>query len=116
MCIRDSFYFHLQRHARLSVYPLLHQRYQSQYIVTGGPAPVDHKARVLLLSLIHILIPNLLVEGVAHAIAQSDAPKIYVCNIMTQDGETEGYTAADHLEALLAHGEPGLVDLSLIHI
>lgn len=59
------------------------------------------------------MIPNLLVDGVAKAIAQSDAPKIYVCNIMTQDGETEGYTAADHLEALLVHGEPGLLDLCL---
>ena len=64
-------------------------------------------------SLYTSVIPNLLVEGVAHAIAQSDAPKIYVCNIMTQDGETEGYTAADHLEALMVHGEPGLVDLCL---
>ena len=64
-------------------------------------------------SLYTSIIPNLLVEGVAHAIAQSEAPKLYICNIMTQDGETEGYTAADHLEALLAHGEPGLVDLCL---
>ena len=64
-------------------------------------------------SLYTSVIPNLLVEGVAHAIAQAEAPKIYVCNIMTQDGETEGYTAADHLEALMAHGEPGLVDLCL---
>ena len=64
-------------------------------------------------SLYTSVIPNLLVEGVARAIAQSDAPKIYICNIMTQDGETEGYTAADHLEALLVHGAPGLLDLCL---
>ena len=64
-------------------------------------------------SLYTSIIPNLLVEGVARAIARSDAPKLYICNIMTQDGETEGYTAADHLEALLVHGEPGLVDLCL---
>ena len=64
-------------------------------------------------SLYTSVIPNLLVDGVAQAIAQSDAPKIYVCNIMTQEGESEGYTAADHLEALLAHGCPGLVDLCL---
>lgn len=64
-------------------------------------------------SLYTSVIPNLLVEGVAQAVARSDAPKIYICNIMTQDGETEGYTAADHLEALLVHGEPGLVDLCL---
>ena len=64
-------------------------------------------------SLYTSVIPNLLVEGVAQAIARAEAPKIYICNIMTQDGETEGYTAADHLEALLAHGEPGLLDLCL---
>ena len=64
-------------------------------------------------SLYTSIIPNLLVEGVALAIAQSDAPKIYVCNIMTQEGETEGYTAADHVEALLGHGVPGMVDLCL---
>ena len=66
-------------------------------------------------SLYTSVIPNLLVEGVVEAIVQSDVPKIYVCNIMTQDGETEGYTAADHLEALLAHGAPGLVDLCLVN-
>ena len=64
-------------------------------------------------SLYTSVIPNLLVDGVVEAIVRSPAPKIYVCNIMTQEGETEGYTAADHLEALMAHGEPGLVDLCL---
>ena len=64
-------------------------------------------------SLYTSVIPNLLVDGVAEAIANAPAPKIYVCNIMTQEGETEGYTAADHLEALMAHGKPGLVDLCL---
>jgi len=64
-------------------------------------------------SLYTSVIPNLLVEGVARAVAQADAPKIYICNIMTQEGETEGYTAADHLEALLVHGAPGLLDLCL---
>ena len=64
-------------------------------------------------SLYTSVIPNLLVDGVAEAIANAPAPKIYVCNIMTQEGETEGYTAADHLEALMAHGAPGLVDLCL---
>ncbi len=64
-------------------------------------------------SLYTSIIPNLLVEGVTEAIAQSDAMKIYICNIMTQEGETEGYTAADHLEALLTHGQPGMVDICL---
>ena len=64
-------------------------------------------------SLYTSVIPNLLVEGVPQAIAQSDALKIYICNIMTQDGETEGYTAADHVQALMHHGAPGMVDLCL---
>lgn len=64
-------------------------------------------------SLYTSVIPNLLVQGVSEAIRESDALKIYVCNIMTQDGETEGYSAADHLEAILTHGEPGMVDLCL---
>ena len=47
------------------------------------------------------------------AIAAADAQTIYVCNIMTQDGETEGYTAADHLAALLRHGTADMVELCL---
>ena len=64
-------------------------------------------------SLYTSVIPNLLVEGVVEAICRSEALKISVCNIMTQEGETEGYTAADHVDALLSHGAPGLVDLCL---
>lgn len=66
-------------------------------------------------SLYTSIIPNLLVDGVAEAIAASDAQKIYVCNIMTQDGETEGYTAADHLQALLSHSGQKLVDFCLVN-
>ncbi|MBR4098514.1 MAG: YvcK family protein [Clostridium sp.] len=64
-------------------------------------------------SLYTSVIPNLLVDKVAETIAEAAAPKIYVCNIMTQDGETEGYTASDHIEALLAHGVPGMLDVCL---
>ena len=64
-------------------------------------------------SLYTSVIPNLLVGGVADAIRSSRAQTFYICNIMTQDGETEGYTAADHLEALLRHGHEGLIDLCL---
>lgn len=64
-------------------------------------------------SLYTSIIPNLLVAGVADAVRQSKALKIYVCNIMTQDGETEGYTVSDHLTALETHGGKGLVDICL---
>lgn len=64
-------------------------------------------------SLYTSVIPNLLVEGVPQALARTEAMKMYVCNIMTQEGETEGMTAADHVEALIEHGLPGMVDLCL---
>lgn len=51
-------------------------------------------------SLYTSVIPNLLVPQIREAIAQLKAPRIYVCNIMTQQGETEGYTVADHVRAL----------------
>ena len=82
------------------------------------PAALDaiRRAEVILLgpgSLYTSVIPNLLVDGISEAIADSPALKIYVCNIMTQDGETEGMTAQDHLTALLEHGLPRMVDLCL---
>ncbi len=74
------------------------------------------KADIIILgpgSLYTSIIPNLLVDGVSEAIAQSPALTIYICNIMTQEGETEGCTAGDHIEALLTHGTPGILDLCL---
>ncbi|MGB9678475.1 MAG: gluconeogenesis factor YvcK family protein [Thermoanaerobacteraceae bacterium] len=54
-------------------------------------------------SLYTSIIPNLLVDGVADAIERSKALKIYVLNIMTQPGETLGYSAVDHVCALFSH-------------
>lgn len=61
-------------------------------------------------SLYTSIIPNLLVDGVADAIKNSSAVKIYVCNIMTQSGETDGYTVSDHLAAIERHSFEGIVD------
>ena len=66
--------------------------------------------KIFFLAIMCFLLPraaNAATYDLAQAVAQADAPKIYICNIMTQDGETEGYTAADHLEALLVHGARG---------
>jgi uncharacterized cofD-like protein len=54
-------------------------------------------------SLYTSIIPNLLVQGIPDAILDSPARKIYVCNVMTQKGETINYTVADHIDALLSH-------------
>ncbi len=64
-------------------------------------------------SLYTSVIPNLLVDGISEAVCAAKALKIYICNIMTQDGETEGMTASDHVKALLQHSGPHLVDLCL---
>lgn len=74
------------------------------------------RAEVILLgpgSLYTSIIPNLLVEGIAEAVCRSDALKIYVCNLMTQDGETEGMSAAEHIAALQKHGGQDIVDICL---
>ena len=54
-------------------------------------------------SLFTSLIPNLLVRGVAKQMAGSRAARIYICNLMTQPGETTGYSAADHVRAIYDH-------------
>jgi len=54
-------------------------------------------------SLYTSIIPNLLVPELPKAIMQSKATKIYVCNMMTQPGETDGYSVADHIEAINRH-------------
>ena len=62
-------------------------------------------------SLYTSIIPNFLVDGIADAIRRSRAVKALVLNVMTQDGETEGYTASDHVKAILHHAGPNVVDV-----
>lgn len=66
-------------------------------------------------SLYTSIIPNLLVKETCEAIVKSDAVKVYVCNIMTQPGETDGFTASEHLRALLSHSHPKLIDYCLVN-
>lgn len=64
-------------------------------------------------SLYTSVVPNLCVEGVVEAVAATRARVFYICNVMTQEGETEGYSVADHLAAILRHSRPELVDVVL---
>jgi uncharacterized cofD-like protein len=66
-------------------------------------------------SLYTSVIPNLLVPEVRAAIEETRACVVYVCNVMTQAGETDGYTAGDHLEALFRHGLVGAIDIVLVN-
>jgi uncharacterized cofD-like protein len=64
-------------------------------------------------SLYTSVLPVLLIPEIRRAVADADGMRVYVCNVATQVGETEGYDLADHVEALLAHTQPDLVDLVL---
>ena len=67
-------------------------------------------------SLYTSVTPNLLIKEIAHEIAVSKAKKIYVCNIMTQPGETDGYSVTDHINALIKHaGSKKIIDAVLVN-
>jgi uncharacterized cofD-like protein len=66
-------------------------------------------------SLYTSVIPNLIIKGMSETIAKARAFKIYVCNVMTQHGETDGYAASDHLQAIIDHSNKGVLDACLIN-
>lgn len=66
-------------------------------------------------SLYTSILPNLVVSGIPEALAKSNAFKIYVCNVMTQPGETDRFSACDHLKAIIAHTNPQVIDACLIN-
>lgn len=67
-------------------------------------------------SLYTSVIPNLLIREISDEIAKSNAKKIYVCNIMTQPGETDDYKVSDHIKALIKHaGSDKIFDTVLVN-
>jgi uncharacterized cofD-like protein len=66
-------------------------------------------------SLYTSVIPNLLVDGIAEKIAESKAQKVYICNVMTQTGETDSYTAFDHMNALITHTRPDIINYCIVN-
>lgn len=66
-------------------------------------------------SLYTSILPNLLVKDMTNSIRKSSAHKIYVCNVMTQLGETDNYTASDHIRAIYDHVGEGLFDTAIIN-
>ena len=84
------------------------------------PQTLDAIARADIISigpgsLFTSLIPNLLVHGIADAIVDSPATKVYICNLMTQANESLGLTAADHIRALNRHAGQQIFDYALIN-
>lgn len=66
-------------------------------------------------SLYTSIIPNILVPEIRNAIAKADVPRIYICNIMTQPGETEGYSVSDHIREIDRVSKVKLFDAVLVH-
>jgi uncharacterized cofD-like protein len=66
-------------------------------------------------SLFTSLIPNLLVKGISQAILDSNAAKVYICNLMTQANESLGLSAADHIHALNRHAQGQLFDYAVLN-
>ena len=87
-----------------------------EYAYLDPPAPAAtpealealHQAEVIIIgpgSIYTSIIPNLLVPQITEALTQVRAPRIYVCNVMTQPGETDDFTALEHVQAILRHVE-----------
>lgn len=66
-------------------------------------------------SLYTSILPNLIIQDVIEALNQTEAKVVYVCNIMTQNGETDHYSAADHVQAIYHHIGPNTIDSILVH-
>lgn len=67
-------------------------------------------------SLYTSVIPNLLVNNMVGKIYNAPAPKIYISNVMTQPGETDGYTVLDHVRAILKHSRDGFLDYVIANV
>lgn len=77
------------------------------------------EAQIIILgpgSLYTSIIPNLLVKDMSEALKDSEAIKVYVCNIMTQPGETDGYKVSDHIKAIEVHSHNRVFDYCIVNV
>jgi uncharacterized cofD-like protein len=66
-------------------------------------------------SLYTSVIPNMLVEGIPSLLKESKAPVFYVCNLMTQPGETDNYNVSDHVKAIIKHSRDQMIDYVIVN-
>lgn len=104
--------------------PLVNKRVHRVHLEPEDTMPVEsaleaiRDADAVILgpgSLYTSILPNLLVRGVAETLKESQAVKIYICNVMTQPGETDGYSAADHVKAIVDHVGSGVIDYVVVN-
>jgi uncharacterized cofD-like protein len=105
--------------------PEAHGRVKRLFTDPGNCKPLDDvieaikNADLIILgpgSLYTSVIPNLLIKEISKEIAKSKAKKIYVCNIMTQPGETDEYAVSDHINAIVKHADENkIMDAVLVN-
>lgn len=104
--------------------PLAGKEIKRVYLEPSDAAPLNEAllaiadADAILIgpgSLYTSIIPNLLVRGLFSAIARSTAPKIYICNVMTQPGETDGFAASHHVNAMYQHVGGPFLDTIIVN-
>lgn len=84
----------------------------------GEALKAIHKADLIVLgpgSLYTSILPNILTTGIPAAIKNAKAPVAYVCNVMTQPGETDNYTVSDHVNKIVAHLGEGQIDYVIVN-
>jgi uncharacterized cofD-like protein len=86
----------------------------------GTPEAIKaiEEAQIIVLgpgSLYTSIIPNLLIKDISDALVKSQAIKVYVCNAMTQAGETDAYRASNHIKGLIAHSHPRVLDYCILN-
>ncbi|MFO7536615.1 MAG: YvcK family protein [Chloroflexota bacterium] len=88
--------------ANVRAYPPVLQAILQADLIVMGPG-----------SLYTSILPNLLVPDLVEALSRSRAPKLYVCNLAIQPGETDNYTVADHVDTILDHIPTNFLDIVL---
>lgn len=93
-------------------------------LVPGNCKPLDEtideieKADIIVIgpgSLYTSIIPNLLIDDIAGKIKKSNAKIYYICNIMTQPGETDGYNVKQHIDAIYRHTNENIIDYVIVN-
>ncbi|MFC1480359.1 uridine diphosphate-N-acetylglucosamine-binding protein YvcK [Candidatus Omnitrophota bacterium] len=67
-------------------------------------------------SLYTSVMPNLLIAGIQKEVVRSRVAKIYICNVMTESGETDDYSVSDHVRAIIKHTRPGIINHCIANI
>ena len=89
-----------------------------QPLATPDAIKAIKEAQIIVLgpgSLYTSIIPNLLIKEISREIAASEAIKVYVCNVMTQPGETDGYSVSEHIKALVGHSSLRILDYCVVN-